>query len=211
MAMSFALQCSSATDSSPAGGAGRSTEAFTMEWVGPLHPERAGLQDFIADTFSKTHGAEVRQFCHTLVGCRDKEGKWIAALGFTLARDGKTFLEQYLDGPLESEIAARAGVPVSRHHIVEVGNLAATHAGAARELIICMTRHLYRQGLIWVAFTATRGLLNSFTRLRLKPSVLAQADPGRLPDGGRSWGNYYDTKPQVMFGDIRSGYAQLAQ
>jgi len=63
----------------------------------------------------------------------------------------------------------------------------------------------------WVAFTATRGVLNSFIRLRLKPVVIAPAEPARLPDAGKSWGSYYATKPQVMFGDIRSGYAQLAE
>lgn len=184
---------------------------YRMEWIGPQHTERASLQDYIAASFRDTYGAQVRQFSHTLVGCRDENGQWVAALGFSLARDGVTFLEQYLDAPLECEIAARTSLPVSRHQIVEVGNLAATHAGAARELIICMTRYLYQQGLVWVAFTATRGLLNSFTRLRLKPTALAVADPGRLPDGGKSWGTYYDTKPQVMFGDIRSGYAQLSK
>ena len=210
MATSLALLCSHAPDT-PATGTAESGSAFSMEWVGPHHPDRGSLQDFIADTFAHMHGATVRQFCHTLVGRRDRSGQWVAALGITLARDGATFLEQYLDAPLESEIASRAGVPVARHQIVEIGNLAATHAGAARELIVCMTRHLYQQGLIWVAFTATRALLNSFTRLRLRPTVLADADPRRLPDGGKSWGNYYDTKPPVMFGDIRTGYAQLAQ
>lgn len=182
-----------------------------IEWMGAEHPDRASLQDFICRIFFKMHGAQVRHFCNTLVGCRDREGQWIAALGFTLAKDEPAFLEQYLDTPLESEIASRAGVPVGRHQVVEVGNLAATHAGAGRELIVCMTRYLHQQGLVWVAFTATRSLLNSFTRLHLQPRVLAEADPKRLPDGGRSWGTYYDEKPQVMFGDIRSGYAKLAQ
>lgn len=210
MAMPLALPCHSFT-SPLSRGSEEVTEPYQMEWVGPQHPARASLQDFIAGTFSRMHGAEVRQFCHTLVGCRGRDGEWIAALGFTLARDGKTFLEQYLDAPLESEIASRTGLPLNRDHIVEVGNLAASHAGAARELIVCMTRYLHQIGMVWVAFTATRALLNSFTRLRLKPVVLAQADPLRLPDGGKSWGNYYDTQPQVMFGDIRSGYAQLAK
>lgn len=210
MAMPLALLCHSLPSADPPANVEKAS-VYRMAFVGPQHQERASLQDFIADAFFNMYGAEVRQFCHTLVGCRDKGGRWVAALGFSLARDGTTFLEQYLDAPLESEIASRTGSPVSRHHIVEVGNLAATHAGAARELIVCMTRYLHQQGMAWVAFTATRALLNSFTRLRLKPAVLAEADPRRLPDGGRSWGTYYDTKPQVMFGDIRSGYAQLAQ
>jgi len=188
-----------------------SRPSYQMEWVGAAHPARASLQDFIADTFFATYGAEVQHFSRTLVGCRDSQGQWVAALGFSLARDGKTFLEQYLDAPLECEIAARTSMPVSRHQIVEVGNLAATQVGAARELIVCMTRYLHHQGMSWVAFTATRALLNSFTRLRLKPTALAMADPRRLPDGGQSWGSYYDTHPQVMFGDIRSGYAQLSR
>lgn len=182
----------------------------TSDWITRDHPERESLQDFIAAAFFKTYGAHVRNFCDILVGCKDADGVWIAALGFSLAKNGKTFLEQYLDAPLENEIAAHVRVPVSRAHIVEVGNLASTHVGAARELIVCMTRYLHQQGLSWVAFTATPGLLNSFTRLRLNPSVLKVADPGRLPDGGKSWGSYYETKPRVMFGDIRSGYAQLA-
>jgi hypothetical protein len=184
---------------------------YRFELVNRHHPERASLQAFIGSSFLNVYGAHVSHFCDTLVGCRNQDGLWVTALGFSFAKDGATFLEQYLDAPLEAEIASRIGAQVSRQHIVEVGNLAATDAGAARKLIVSMTRYLYRQGMIWVAFTATRGLLNSFTRLRLKPTVLAEADPCRLSDGGKSWGSYYATKPQVMFGDIRSGYAQLVE
>ena len=65
-------------------------------------------------------------------------------------------------------------------------------------------------GAVMVVFTATASLLNSFSRLRLQPHVLAPADPARLPDRGRHWGRYYDTQPKVMFGDIHYGYTQLA-
>lgn len=184
--------------------------AWHVEYLGPQDEGRASLQAFIAAAFLDTYNAEVSHFCNTLIGCRDADGRWIAALGFSLAGDGPTFLEQYLDAPLEQEIGTRSRQAVRRQHIVEVGNLAASHAGAARALIVSMTRFLHSQGLHWVAFTATASLLNSFTRLRLKPGVLAQADPGRLPDAGKSWGTYYSTNPQVMFGDIRYGYAQLA-
>lgn len=197
--------------SSPAACTTNNGRIYHMEWVGPRHRKRAELQQFIAGMFFKMHGAEIRHFSDTLLGCRGEEGHWIAALGFSIAADRTTFLEQYLDVPIESAIATRLAIPVKRHQIVEVGNLTALHAGAARELISSMTRHLYQQGFSWVAFTATQGLLNSFTRLRLQPVVLCKADPQRLPDKGKSWGNYYDTNPQVMFGDIRSGYAQLAK
>lgn len=181
-----------------------------MEWVARDHPERASLEAFIGSVYCKMYGAQVSHFCDTLVGCRDVEGAWVAALGFSLAGNGNTFLEHYLDAPLENMVASSVGAPVSRQQIVEVGNLAATRAGAARELIVHMTRQLHEQGLSWVAFTATRCLLNSFARLRIGVVALAQADPHRLPGAGKNWGSYYATKPQVMFGDIRSGYGRLA-
>lgn len=193
-----------------AGSAFADAHGFRTEWMGRDHPERQGLQEFIAASFFESYGAQVRFFLDMLVGCRTDDGEWIAALGFSLAQNGRTFLEQYLDVPLENAIAAQTRVPVCRDQIVEVGNLAATHVGAGRDLIVRMTRFLHDQGLSWVAFTATPGLLNSFTRLRLNPHVLAEADPQRLPDGGKSWGSYYASQPQVMFGDIGAGYAQLA-
>lgn len=183
---------------------------FAVDYVRVGDAGRAGLQAFIADAFFKSYGAEISHFCDTLIGCRDANGDWLAALGYSLGTDGPLFLEQYLDAPLERQIGARAGQVVERRQIVEVGNLAAGHAGAARALIVSMTRLLHSQGLHWVAFTATASLLNSFARLRLKVNVLAEADPRRLPDAGKHWGTYYTTQPQVMFGDIRYGYAHLA-
>lgn len=182
-----------------------------LERVGPNDPGRPAIEAFIADAFFRTYGARISHFCDTLVGCRDENGAWSAALGYSLAQDAPLFLEHYLDAPLEVEIGARLGRPVKRAQIVEVGNLAADHAGAARELIIRTTHFLYEMGLHVVAFTATASLLNSFGRLRLRPQRLAPADPARLPGGGRHWGSYYDTQPQVMFGDIRYGHEQLAR
>ena len=127
------------------------------------------------------------------------------------AGEGRLFLEHYLDGPVETEIGARTGRPVARGSIVEVGNLASTDAGAARALIVAMTHQLHCQGLVWVTFTATRALLNSFARLRLAPSVLADADPARLGQAQGAWGSYYATHPQVMFGNIGFGHDQLAR
>ena len=184
---------------------------YQFEWVTKDHPDRENLQSFIAATFYKTYGADVHHFSDILVGCRDHQGQWLAALGFSPISNKKVFLEQYLDIPLEKDIAAHTGQATSRSEIVEVGNLAAIHAGAGRTLIMTMTRYLHAQGYKWVAFTATHNLLNSFKRLRIKLVQLAKADPKRLPDEGKNWGSYYDTQPQVMFGDIASGYAQLDQ
>lgn len=187
----------------------KSQQPFQIEQLLRGQPGREKLEAFIAATFRKNYGADVRHFCDVLLGCRDQQGQWIAALGYTLAVDSPTFLERYLDAPLEVALSARLGSTVVRRDIVEVGNLASSHAGAARALIVSTTRLLHSLGLRWVAFTATVSLLNSFTRLRLQPQVLANADPVRLPGGGRDWGSYYDTQPKVMFGDIRYGYVHL--
>lgn len=171
---------------------------------------RPSLETFIATEFERVHGARVQHFCDVLAGCRDASGRWVAALGYTLASNGALFLEQYLDQSVEVAIGVQLGYPVERPDIVEVGNLAGSDVGAARALIVAMTRHLHALGLVWVTFTATRALLNSFARLRLVPTVLADADPARLGDAGRDWGSYYATRPQVMFGNIGFGHAQLA-
>ncbi|XLZ70918.1 thermostable hemolysin [Massilia sp. SR12] len=173
-------------------------------------PGRATLEAFIADSFRASYGAEVKHFSEMLLGVRASDGRWIAGLGYTPAALGPLFLEHYLDAPVETAISTHARKPVERSAIVEVGNLAATHPGAARALIISTTQLLNTLGLRWVVFTATVSLLNSFSRLRLQPHVLAPADPARLPDGGQHWGSYYDTQPKVMFGDIHYGYTQLS-
>lgn len=183
---------------------------YQIETIQRDDRRRASLEAFIAQTFLASYGSRLHHFSTTLIGCADEDGNWVAALGYTPAAAGPVFLEQYLDAPLECEIAARTGQPVDRASVVEVGNLAAIHAGAARALIVHTTHLLHGLGLRWVAFTATPSLLNSFRRLRLQPQLLAQADPARLPDGGRDWGSYYDTHPQVMFGDIRYGHDKLS-
>jgi hypothetical protein len=194
----------------PAGPAAFAAQAGRIERFPPGAPGRDEVEAFIAASFRATYGAHVDHFGDILLGVRDSDGRWTAALSYTPAAGGPLFLEQYLDLPVEAAIGAHARAPVERGAIVEVGNLAACHAGAARSLIVSTTQLLHALGLRWVVFTATTSLLNSFSRLRLQPHVLADADPARLPDRGRHWGSYYATQPKVMFGDIHYGYTQLS-
>jgi hypothetical protein len=175
------------------------------------HAERAGLERFIADRYACTYGACVSHFAEHLVGYRNERGQWVAALGYTRAGRTPLFAEQYLDVPVEEAIAARAGLRVRRGEIVEVGNLAATSAGAARRVILSMTRWLHELACAWVVFTSTRLLLNSFGRLNIDMIGLAEAAPSRLPDGGASWGRYYETHPHVMAANIPLHFARLCR
>ncbi len=176
-----------------------------LEPVHRTHPQRASFEHFIAARFYRAYGARVAHFSPHLLGVRDSLAQWQASSGYTPAHGRRLFLEQYLGQPVEDSLARRFGRPVARDGIAEVGNLAAVSAGMARILIPLLARHLHRLGYEWVVFTATRGLRNSFRRLGLNPLRLARADPARLPDGGRSWGSYYEHDPLVMAGKIACG------
>jgi hypothetical protein len=178
-----------------------------LEPVHATHPSRAQFEQFIAARFGRAYGARVTHFLPQLLGVRDGLGRWQAAAGYAAAEGGRLFLEQYLQSPIEHALAGKLGRPLARHGIVEVGNLAAVSAGMARLLIPQLARHLHRLGYRWVVFTATRALRNSFLRLGLRPLPIAPADPARLPDGGASWGAYYEQDPMVMAGKIALGLA----
>jgi len=176
-----------------------------LEPIHRTHPHRDSCEDFIAARFQRAYGARVAHFSPYLLGIRDALARWRAASGYTPA-DGRTlFLEQYLDAPIEVELARCRGRPVARDSIVEVGNLAAVSPGMARTLIPLLARHLDRLGYAWVVFTATRELRNTFARLGLRSLGLATADPARLADGGANWGSYYANDPIVMAGKIGHG------
>ena len=180
-----------------------------VEVVDPRSAERPGLQHFIAAQYARIYGARITHFAEHLVGLRHPAGGWAAGLGYTLPGAEPLFIEQYLERSIEDTIASMLGVPVYRGQVVEVGNLAATSTGAARELIVYMTRMLHGLGRSWVVFTSTRALLNSFARLGIATISLARADPARLSDGGESWGTYYATDPHVMTASIPLGFAHL--
>jgi hypothetical protein len=193
----------------------RRVPEFQFEWIDRSHPNRASVESFIATVFARRYGAQVRYFSDVIIGSRDEEGRWIAAVGFSALSHHSAYLENYLDQPVEYLIAAsvRSGQlfrRVSRWDIVEVGNLAAIRAGAASALILHMTRYLYRRHFQWVVLTATKELSNSFSRLGYQPTVITAADPNRLEGCGKSWGTYYESHPEVVFVDIGASYAHIA-
>jgi hypothetical protein len=177
----------------------------SLEPVYRTHPAREAFESFIAARFGRAYGARVTHFLPHLLGVRDRLDRWQAAAGYAPADAQTLFLEQYLERPIEHAIAGALGRAVPRAGIVEVGNLAAVSAGMARAIVPQLARHLHRLGYSWVAFTATRGLRNTFRRLGLYPLPIATADPARLADGGANWGTYYDHDPVVMVGKVSHG------
>lgn len=175
----------------------------------PDEPLRPVFEAFIQQRFRKAHGADIRHFMPELFGVNNASGGLCAVAGVRQASREQLFLERYLDEPIDPLISAAADCAVDRAGIVEVGNLAASDTGSARMSIIAITYLLAMGGLEWVAFTGNIGLVNSFHRLGLKPVTLCAADPARLGEDRHAWGSYYESKPWVHVGNIRSGFIHL--
>ncbi|MBI5918734.1 MAG: thermostable hemolysin [Nitrosomonadales bacterium] len=172
--------------------------------------DRRLTEEFIRECFRSAHQAEVTTFMPRLFELVTKRGEMTAAFGVRGADEGRLFLENYLDRPIEDELEAKLGIRPARNKIVEVGNLAAIYPGAVRWLIVALTAELYQEGYEWVVFTGTSELRNGFHRLGLRPTVLAPASIESLPADERArWGSYYDTLPSVMAGNISFGYNEI--
>jgi len=182
---------------------------MTLSSALPDDAQRPLFESFIQQRFQKAHGADIRHFMPELFGMHNGAGELCAVAGVRRAQVEPLFLERYLDQPIEPLISAAAGRDVGRAGIVEVGNLAASDTGSARLSIVAITYLLAMGGLEWVTFTGSIGLVNSFHRLGLKPVTLCAADPERLGDERHSWGSYYESKPWVHVGNIRSGFVHL--
>jgi hypothetical protein len=183
-------------------------ESIEIYRCGHADDERGMLETMVATAFRSAYGAEVTSFYPQLLGFTTGTGLR-AVVGY---RDGLAqplFSEQYLDATAEQVMSRHLYRDVVRGQVAEVGNLALCGPGQARWVIAAATVFLHAAGYRWVLFTAVRHLVNAFQRLGLRPVPLAAADPGRLPDGGASWGSYYDASPMVCAGDIGAGLRKL--
>ncbi len=171
-------------------------------------PRRAEVERFIQGVFAVRYNACVAAFTPDIM-VLEQHSKLRAAVGWRSAENGRLFLESYLDQPAEVLISRLAGFPVARDKIVEAGHLAARKAGLGASMIMALARYLDAQGYEWVTFTATRELLSIFAKLGLPPLVLVVADPARLGESARDWGSYYETRPTVVAGRIRSAIEKM--
>lgn len=181
---------------------------FSLYLTGaPGHHE---VEAFIGGCFAAMHGARIRRFMPTLLALRDPCGLLEAGVGMRHGGEGRLFLEQYLDAPIEQVVARQIEQPVRRTSIVEVGNLAAATPGGARSIITALTDWLMAGGSRWVVFTGARLLVNSFRRMGIPLTPLAAADPRRLEPDGTDWGTYYDANPWVMAIEVPAAFDALA-
>lgn len=172
--------------------------------------DRADVENLIRTRFRRSFGADLHSLMPRLFVLRDGAGDTLCTFGLREAGRSPLYMEQYLDEPVEAALSRLSGRSVRRDRVIEVGNLAAL-PGNARTMIVAVTRFLYAGGFHWVVFTGVAGLRAAFSRLGLKPQIIAEADPSRLtPDDRAKWGRYFEALPQVMAGDIRAGFQTLA-
>lgn len=162
----------------------------------PTDPQRELLEVYIRNRYTTVYGARLKGLMPTLLGLVNERGEVEGAAGIRLAAWEPLFLEHYLKAPIDHLLAKQAG-EVDREGLVEVGNFCGSNPGEARSLVVALTALLDAAGLEWSLFTATRGLRNTFLRLRAPLIDLGPARPERLPDQGSGWGTYYKTDPRL--------------
>jgi Thermostable hemolysin len=173
-------------------------------------PRRPEAEALIRNIFMRRYSADIKAFAPQLMLVEQQE-RVIAAAGWRGAEAESLFLERYLDAPIETLIERIGGQTVPREHICEVGNLASEKPGSSLHVILHLATYLERKGYTWVVFTATQQLIRIFTGLGIPLLALAQADPTRLGDDLRDWGNYYDTLPVVVTGRVRLALEKLGE
>ena len=163
-------------------------------------PDRAELEAFVGDAFKRRHDATVATFMPTLLSFRDGTGQLRGVVGLRGALPRPLYLEQYLEHPVESAIAAATGRTIRREQVVEVGNLAGANCRAAVRMVALLPGYLLSLDYRWIVFTATgpmRSILQGFGAPLVE---LARADATRVASGPDRWGSYYDTDPRVFAG-----------
>lgn len=171
--------------------------------------KRAEIEHFIQEMFMKQYSADVKQYLPWLFSVQNQDKEIQGALGLRDAHGSALFLEQYLNNDVEKVASSIVEGEIKRNDIIEVGNLAAASKGGARMLIYTLTAFLRGAGYKWVVFTAPKLLINSFERLGLPLHYLADAKLDCLINDKSDWGNYYDSSPQVVIGNVDKGFELL--
>lgn len=162
-------------------------------------PDRLELEQFIRTMFKRVHGADIQYFLPKLISVRDENGKLLAACGLRHADEGKLFLENYLNSPVEMLLSHHNNRSISRSAILEVGNLAVAEPANVRSLLASISLYLHSTDSEYAVFTGISTLRNSLTKLNMPLQLLGEANIACIPEHERAaWGTYYNERPQVM-------------
>lgn len=171
---------------------------------------RVDLERFIAEKYRQIHNAQLNEYLPLLFGVRHNT-ELVGAVGMRPGLYRPMFLEQYLDLPIEQQVAAFSNQPVDRCSLVEIGNLAIARKGHGPLLMVMMTAVLAEAGYEWMVFTVTEQVERLIGRLGFKPHYLKSAEPDRLVGDQSLWGSYYENNPRVMVGNLETAMAVIAE
>ena len=151
---------------------------------------RGEVEEFIAEQYNRVYQANISEFMPQLMAFKCN-GKLSAAIGIKCATDKPLFVEQYLDRPVEQEIASLVKEQqIKREDIIEVGNLAASWKGSSQLIFVLLPVILERAGYKWVILTATGLVERLIRKLCFKPVTLCDAEQSRVNNDGDIWGDY---------------------
>jgi len=173
-------------------------------------PERQEIEHFIAAKYRQIHNAELNEYLPLLIGVHNKD-ELICGAGFRPGLYRPMFLEQYLDTPIEQQVATLSRQPVDRCSLVEIGNLAIASKGYGPFFMALMAAVLAEAGYEWMVFTVTAQVERLIGRLGFKPYYLAVADADRIVGDKSRWGNYYENSPHVMVGNLKTATEIISQ
>ena len=178
-----------------------------LEAVAAGDASRAELERYVQAAFLAKHGAHVRSFMPTLLAFRDRAGALGGVAGIRGGDEGRLYLEQYLDRPVEQALsialAAHGVERVERGQIAEVGNLAGASCRAAVRMVAQIPAYLLSRRYAWIVFTATSALRDILARFDAPLVELARAEGPRVAGSRDEWGRYYETDPRVYAGWLR--------
>lgn len=168
---------------------------------------REAVERFVAGRFRRDYAADIHEFMPDLLSMRCLNSI-SGVIGLRRAATSTLFLEHYLEAGIGTVLGAVAGEPVARRDIIEIGNLVAGRRGPSQFVYLIATSLLHTAGYKWITFTATQTLANNLNKLGFPMVRLADADPGRLPEGtAGEWGSYYQTRPCVFAGSLDAAMA----
>jgi Thermostable hemolysin len=171
--------------------------------------DRATVVDLICRKYALVHGA-VPEVTYPQLRAQNSAGQPKAALGYRRADAGPLFLEAYLNAPVEQVICEIFGRELTRHDIVEIGNLASEAAPAMVALWARTANDLASEAEVVVA-VLTKPLRSMFRRLGVVLHEIIPACQGRLASGTEQWGQYYRDDPVVCAGLIADGQKHLTR
>lgn len=181
-----------------------------LELLDSAHGRRCQAEQYIGQKFDQEYQASIHWFMPHLLtlSCL---GQFSAAVGLRSAIHSPLFAGYYLDDSISRIVQKQTAKRVSDSDIVEIGNLVSTRRGSSQLLFVLLTAILHQAKRSWVVCTATTQVQHLLSRLDISMQAICTADKHRLPDGGSSWGSYYDKSPEVVVIDVEDACAKLSE